>query len=970
MTHKERLVRYINKSDTDGLQEFLQSLTYKERRKLVPTMRKLRDSYITQGAARLQSWQHFQNLLMFVRLTCLTKAEFSRDWTSWESFLFVYEEGLFDWYKPKWLSDFVNESVEGNFGMWAIPFEWIWRLEAEGIINPSPAFWAARLPMVLSTQSKDELEKSWQNLAQYPAVFEKQIWYLFEYENNLHFVDHREPAGTTEPLKANLWKYTFAKLIKEGKIDRLRVLRACINATSRMLSRNLIWWFVDLFEYLEPQIEEIRILQSELFGTFYGSESKPINVALKYLKKITKARDFALDDFLLQASPLFSHESKSIVRSALILLDKLARSHAMAHSQICQVAMQSLLLTDVNLQVRAAKLLVRYADKEDESIKNELALYQDQLMGEARLLLAELIDFDEFALAEEDFSEFLPDLLAEEQKIELPQTVDDFVFVLSQYIDSDESEATDILLASCHYWVPKLRGEDISKLAPALKQIIPQVQIGNGIKYLAGVFILGCLLPLAKTYPQQGRDLLALYKKHFGRYDTISRGSQLLERQDLRNRNKSPIFQIYVFYFRRILLAIEEADQLPILSTPSHAPCYLDPAVLVDRLAQYELAKRKLPTIDLQIALCRTVLDAASPELIESLPKHFQGERLRLLTFLLDPTAKAVGPFSLPQLWQLAAACKYGKVDMPSLLDQEQGNLAPEAWTADYNWYIETKVLNQNYPFPSFGNNETKPFKRLVIECDPPLVEPEVNPLKRLWQFASELIGLSKKSFNLYEHLKIPEHKGGFWWNRPFDVDEIRHYYSLVPHQPEPLLAQLIRGVFSLAYEKPPERMVQALLEVLHHYPKPLGPMGHLLLGLSLLAPNAHNRLEAIEVVLQKLDHQLLDPQHLGYVIGKIESQNYAPFKRFTDALNARLPELVQRHATAMANCLTRMLVQFQPQQLPKNPKKLLEIYLEFLRASKESIAQPELGKHLRRFKSRKSLQKLVAKIEEQLTSV
>ena len=66
--------------------------------------------------------------------------------------------------------------------------------------------------------------------------------------------------------------------------------------------------------------------------------------------------------------------------------------------------------------------------------------------------------------------------------------------------------------------------------------------------------------------------------------------------------------------------------RLPLLSTPTHIPMFIDPAILIQRLKQYQQADVEPNSQDMQIALSRTVLDETTAQLLSTITQELEGE--------------------------------------------------------------------------------------------------------------------------------------------------------------------------------------------------------------------------------------------------------------------------------------------------------------------------------------------------------
>ncbi|MDB8956570.1 DUF6493 family protein, partial [Parabacteroides merdae] len=102
---------------------------------------------------------------------------------------------------------------------------------------------------------------------------------------------------------------------------------------------------------------------------------------------------------------------------------------------------------------------------------------------------------------------------------------------------------------------------------------------------------------------------------------------------------------------------IKDYNTLPLLSTPTHRPAWIDPSVLVSRLSAYQKKRIKPDSLDFQIALSRVALDDTE-EAVRLAEQELAGEYRELLLFLFKPEARPNGPFTFQAVWMTAALVK------------------------------------------------------------------------------------------------------------------------------------------------------------------------------------------------------------------------------------------------------------------------------------------------------------------------
>lgn len=117
--------------------------------------------------------------------------------------------------------------------------------------------------------------------------------------------------------------------------------------------------------------------------------------------------------------------------------------------------------------------------------------------------------------------------------------------------------------------------------------------------------------------------------------------------------------------------------------------------------------------------------------------------------------------------------------------------------------------------------------------------------------------------------------------------------------------------------------------------------MSMLVLACGLLAKKRETATLAAEVLIHHFSEQTLDVVRLGDRLGWLLAGNYAPAQRLTDALTF-VKDVSPLHNKALLLTLDALFAQFAPSpELPKNTRKLLELYLDLLVKLGEQPAEP-----------------------------
>jgi hypothetical protein len=368
---------YIFKGEREkDLSPFLRSLTDEQKKSFLPQFRVLVNEYLEyrqvkapgggitfkQKAGPVQA-----RMLVLASFVFLSRKEFEKVNSNWlES---KHYESVLSWYCPSWFNDYINSFSAGNFVPRHITYDWAMSLQERGFLKPTIELIVRLLPQaVLDQDDKYQWHYNRENLLKRPVTLEEHIWYLFEHDSMVANTDRfMQYAGGAE--HDHIWMRALEDYSRDGKISRSRLLKESVLATARNFNKTLSGWFTELFLRLEPAKEELLVLQKELLAAMNSPHSKTVNMVLNAFKKIVDDKTFDTPAFIGSVPLLLSSETKTVVSSTLMLLDKLAKKNKDLLEQICVAACQAFIHREDDVQTRAAKLIDRYGDPSSEIVK-------------------------------------------------------------------------------------------------------------------------------------------------------------------------------------------------------------------------------------------------------------------------------------------------------------------------------------------------------------------------------------------------------------------------------------------------------------------------------------------------------------------------------------------------------------------------------------------------------------------------
>jgi hypothetical protein len=962
------------KKKVDDMLLFLKTLTEPERKALVPQIKSLAKEYLTHhtvgNSSKFKATDDQHRALAYASFICFNSKEFAKSFYAW-IISREHLEKIFPWYVPSWFSNYINSFSSRDWLPYALDYLYVVELMHKGILSPNEEILTRLLVQVLYENIGRGSHFKPERLLVHEETLAEHIWYLFRHESTIAyigqyvFIDGKkaEPKG---------WMHIFKTFVAEGKIDRLRILKESLLASNRNFNKNLSGWFAELFLQLKPTNEEMIAVQPELFVLFSSPHSKVINVALQSCKAIADDASFAADDFLDAGAIILTSETKSVIASALQILEKLARKYPGKRRAIMELITPVFIQKDEALQARAAKLVQKFATANDEALKEMISTYSATLFSSTKELLK---DYLETTVTEEEpvlVSTEKADELADAMALPSIKNFDDLVFLCSQAFDNNETWHIDFLPAALLQWDAQMEGSHIAKLEPAFQRAL-KLYLGDwrsGIGYLdrllACFFIDYCMVLLAR-YPSDAGGIKKicddLLVKHEGLYKQWQEyGFGLTFLRGWKANSDEKIYYPYKKFLVDAIDRIKGQQYQPFLSTPTHAPSFIDPKVFVKRLISYKGSGVTPGGMDVQIAISRCWL-GNTDEAIDLARRELTGETLLLTLFLLDPNSdprQEVDPQS-EWLWAITALSKSPRTLYPQWQHFEYAQNLPK-YTGQYKWkaQLEDYTYDQHYWEGSkhWTEKKTAQHKKLTVDFSIPQAPPTETGLKKWFKgiLSPPKNEEAKPADNLlYDWLQL---KASYISVEDCDIQRL---IFLAPNNPEPLLAFVTSRCFAFSsfLSETEKRMVIETLKALHAIWKPFGEMAHLFIAASMICADKTAASYAAEIWIKGVQDKSIDSNLIGAILGKIERIEFAPFKRFTDLVMDMMVGISPVHNKALQEMFTSLLKGL-PEVPVKNLKKALEIYFELLNTNRSEVKDLELERLLKVWKEKDGLKRVV----------
>lgn len=621
------------------------------------------------------------------------------------------------------------------------------------------------------------------------------------------------------------WKKIYHTLNKKGYLtNKNAILHAFIEALLNPWKKTVLDMYCRWIETLEPSHQELLSNQQTLFALLSSDKTSVVNFVMKLIKEISNEKDFDFQAFADNFALCFTIQK--IAKSQLIGLDILAKHYKKQPPVNIEYREQLAVLftvPDAKLQEKVASLLTTYFG--GEGLAEVVAPYQDYLKGKAQELLQSLplpspnsSETSETAY-EARTSETVCEAHTPEtvREAHTPRTWDDLLFLIGDCIREHSPLVLDLFFEGLNQLQAQIPKNFSQQISPYQKQLGEQ--------------------PFEfTTYRKCMRWVIDVWEGKASLSDDIF-GRKLY--------NPTPFLREKT---KRLLLKLKQGNSLPFVSTPTHAPFYIDPLTFLERIAQYEKAEKSPMLEDVVVGLNR-LLPTEVTEEQKQLARSLTGNYAPALQYYFEVNKQIAVSDATRVLWGQVLRLKDLDGVFPELEIPEKTNL-------------------QGLVRPFYLKYEVKPTKINGVERNKIILEDNWDK--------------KYSAYSLYNDL------GANYYNvspmsRATDED-IDYQLSLNPRYIDGWLCKYLltyaQGVEGESLTEA-TRVMSLLLE--HHLPIYHG--GWLMVATCLLAERKPLRDLATEYILLALQRgETLT--YLAEAIGTLLAHKYAPIARFVEFLD------------------------------------------------------------------------------------
>ena len=638
------------------------------------------------------------------------------------------------------------------------------------------------------------------------------------------------------PYPSDAWKELYHILQAKGYFADRSIVGSHIEALLNPYKKNILDFYCRIIETFEPTRQELLSHQSTFFALLSSDKTSVVNFVMKLIKEIANEKDFDFQTFADNFALCFA--TQKIAKSQLIGLDILAKHYKQQPPINLEYREQLAVLftvPDAKLQEKVASLLTTYFNH--EGLPEVIAPYRDYLKGKAQDLLQSLPSPNSSENSEnsensqtaraartshtsQTASTALTSHTARTPKIARAArtlTPDDLLFLIGDCIRERSPLVLDLFFEGLNQLQAQIPKNFSQQISPYQKQLGEQ--------------------PFEfTTYRKCMRWVIDVWEGKASISDDIFGGKLYNPTPFLREKTK------------RLLLKLKQGNSLPFVSTPTHAPFYIDPLTFLERIAQYEKAEKSPMLEDVVVGLNR-LLPTEVTEEQKQLARSLTGNYAPTLQYYFEVNKQIAVTDTTRVLWGQVLRLKDIDGIFPELEIPQKTNL-------------------QGLVRPFYLKYEVKPTKINGVERNKIILEDNWDK--------------KYSAYSLYNDL------GANYYNvspmsRATDED-IDYQLSLTPRYIDGWLCKYLltyaQGVEGESLTEA-TRVMNLLLE--HHLPIYHG--GWLMVATCLLAERKPLRDLATEYILLALQRgETLT--YLAEAIGTLLAHKYAPIARFVEFLD------------------------------------------------------------------------------------
>ena len=745
-----------------------------------------------------------------------------------------------------------------------LSFEMLLALYKEGLLPFNEEIFVKRMYAMEYHRTQEELVV--QLLSQNPELATRVIPHTAKY------IDYT--------LGSNLeWKKVFTLLCKKNYFPDKSFITSFVEVLLNPWKKNVLDMYCRWIEGLAPTEKELLPSQHTLFALLTLDKSSLINFAMKCIAQISTHPAFDFQAFADNFALCFT--VSKIAKSQLIgieILERYYQEQAPTNPDYREQLAVLFTVPDVKLQEKVASLLTTYFNQ--EGLPEVIAPYRDYLKGKAQDLLQSLPSPNSSENSENSENSHSSHSSHTFHTARAARTLapEDLLFLLGDCLREPAAHTIDVFLEGLITLQDDFPADWVKSLSPYIKQLTKRV---DKEEIPTDAILLGVLRALIDRRP------LALDPKCSYTWEELCKKRKKLSEKEFEAYTQDYYLgnarEVLPFLFRKGQMVIDSIllhCHLPLLSTPTHLPFYIEAEVLVDKLLQYE-AQGVQPDIDDLIVACNRLLFREVSATAKEKARQLKGNYALAIQYYLGLTDKIQLTEELLPLWAQITRIKHPDREFPEFAATSAKDIlgVVKPYLIDYGWKED-----DGYKEFTFG-------------------------------YHTEWVGVSYTDLkNAFPYRYYNANSGCSPISTIFE-----YKLSLNPHYPDAMLCDYI-STWVTGNEVREIRNMSLPLEVLLRYDIRVRHSGWLYIGTALLFEKRPSRDLAYEYLCLAIARGE-DLSYLKTYLAQVLAWDFLPIPRFIEFLDRPNPPAVKAFGKEV---VTLYLEEVKKQEkLPRYHKKL-----------------------------------------------
>ena len=823
---------------------------------------------------------------------------------------------ILNWAKPNWIELFILDRFRKNdwqnFEYKSLRF-----LEDKGFIKFNPELFGLCLSRFNSWHGKLKPREFIDYLANDEIAYKRDIPLLFEYETNIQNSNFNESPNASY-REFNTWNLLFNQLIVENKIDKKIFIENAILIQTKDWNNNLKLFFRKLIEDINVTSDDLIPFQENIFTFLHNPNPTIVNYGTELIKKLYEHPKFKTKSYLEWSEGLMMrNDCRAAIKTSLMIFEKLCKTNSKLNKSIALLITDIYIISDLNIQERTTKLLLKIGSEKDVVLSEKLASYLGFMQGSIKTSLSKFLSEQDLVIDESELEQYYyknEKVKVLIEKVEIPKDWNEILFLIGRFISSDEVIDSEILINVFIAQRHLFPSDYTKQLQPYLKQLEKNYFTSIQKTYVRSL-LLNKIPNKDFVYKINDKELITL--------NTLKLIKPLIQKALQKNN---------------------EGSQLPLLSFPTHKPYWVEPKLLLERIIQYQKRNEAIDRIDLSIAISR--MPRENTEEAIPLLSQLDSEMKELMSYCLGVSneLKINSSSLLSKLFQ--------KVTGPN---QDSEKLAL--------WAVAARTYYPNEIFEEFEKTSLKDIPFITKPFETPLKFKEkwnewknynTKELERSPSWTELTYQLPEEKNvpqNFIYNLDLHPKKERYTWHSDYILgteDNAYYWNSLMPQNNQPLAFLLLAKNCKTANGTNNE--LKGFLNITNIPGFQFDNTSLLVFACCFFQEKKEIRLLASEIIINLVEKQNIEIATFSEKLAYLITNKYGVLSRLIDGIIG-LKDISPLHNSALFLILDGIFKRIElKDKLPTNFKKLVENYLDVIaktnqKPSIESIQFFEMNK-------------------------